>query len=53
MEHVFDIFNDGQLYERYKKEIDKFLMNYSNSVKLVFEQNIQNIRNQISIIENS
>ena len=53
MEHVFDIFNDGHLYERYKKEIDKFLMNYSNSVKLVFEQNIQSIRNQINIIENS
>lgn len=53
MKNIFTIFNDGQLYDRYKKEIDKFLMTYSNSIKSVFENNIQNIRKQINIIENS
>ena len=53
MKNIFSIFNDGQLYDRYKKVIDKFLMTYSNSIKLVFENSIQNIRNQINIIENS
>ena len=53
MKNIFTIFNDGQLYDRYKKEIDKFLMTYSNSIKSVFENNIQKIRNQINIIENS
>ena len=53
MKNIFSIFNDGQLYDRYKKVIDKFLMTYSNSIKLVFENSIQNIRKQINIIENS
>ena len=52
LKHTFDVFNEGQLYNRYKREIDMFLMTYSNSIKSIFESNIQSIRQQIDILEN-
>lgn len=51
IEHIFEEFNRGELYEKYKRDVDKFLMTYSNSIKKIFEKNIQNIRNQINQIE--
>jgi hypothetical protein len=46
---VFDEFYDGKLDDKYNKEIDKYLMTYSDDIKSILNETIKKVRSEKQI----